>query len=128
MLDDAHRQLLLREMGYTLWRQRDRSALGNAPATAGALAAATALADRPSAPLPHATDPLWRALLLACAAVDASADSLGWEARTHGPAIEFDGPTLRLNLQALRADGAAKRALWKTLRGLRRQRLSGTRQ
>lgn len=72
------------------------------------------------APRGAAGDPLWQALLRAAGAETVDPATLGWEERLHGPAFDFDGPTLRINLIALRQQPAAKRALWKTLRALRR--------
>ena len=65
---------------------------------------------------------MWQALLRAVHASLEQIDALGWEAVLDGPPYRYDGARLYLNLIALRADPAAKRALWKTLRALRRRR------
>lgn len=71
-------------------------------------------------------DPFWQALLQAAGAPRSDPATLGWEERLDGPAFDFDGPTLRINPIALRQQPQAKRALWKTLRALRRRLLDAS--
>lgn len=127
MLNAERRRQILREMGYRPMRLRSRG-----PATSPATPAAPApMADarQPAARAPASTtapaptDPLWRALLAAAGAAHLQPADLGWEERLSGAPFDFDGPTLRINPIALRQQPAAKRALWKTLRSLRRRHL-----
>lgn len=116
MLEQALRRRILAEMGYPTLRWRGRAPAPSAPAPA--------LPERPAQALASAdpvTDPLWTALLRAVGAVDLDTAELGWERRQDGPAFDFDGPILRINLEQLRRQPRAKRELWKTLRALRRQ-------
>lgn len=133
-LGAGQREQFLRAMGYQPLRLRAAAASSpvvspTAAATAHAQPAAQPAAPKASAP--HArpatgSDPLWIALLAAAAAGPADAERLAWEAVLTGPAFAFDGPRLRINPIALRTDAGAKRALWKTLRSLRRRHLGGT--
>jgi hypothetical protein len=120
MLAHRQRQRMLVEMGYQPLRWRGRTA---PPATqpereAGAALPAAAAAAQAAG---RCADPLWQALLRAAGAAHLDPQALGWEERLDGPAFDFDGPTLRINPIALRRQPQAKRALWKTLRALRRR-------
>ncbi|MCK7593632.1 hypothetical protein [Pseudomarimonas salicorniae] len=122
-LSPSLRLRMLAEMGYQPLRWRGRALPG--AATRAAEAPATQASGRTPAPARHrggaASDPLWQALLLAAGAAHLDPATLGWEERLEGPAFDFDGPTLRINPIALRRQPQAKRALWKTLRALRRR-------
>lgn len=122
MLGQHHRQRMLAEMGYAPLRWRGRAA-ARPPAEPVAPASAAPVRQPPAA-RGALGDPLWQALLRAAGSEHIDPAALGWEERLQGPAFDFDGPTLRINPIALRRQPEAKRALWKTLRALRR-RLSG---
>jgi hypothetical protein len=120
MLAQNHRQRMLAEMGYTPLRWRGRAAAPRVQPPRDAPLEAAAAPPAQPAPGPG-DDPLWLALLRAAGAAHLDPKSLGWEQRLQGPPFDFDGPTLRINPIALRDQPQAKRALWKTLRALRRQ-------
>ncbi|MBD8525615.1 hypothetical protein [Pseudomarimonas arenosa] len=126
MLGQPQREAMLRAMGYRPLRlRRDDAADTGSVATPHALAAAPQPVAQPSPARPSQPtdrDPLWQALLRAVHASLEQVDALGWEAVLDGPPYRYDGPRLYLNLIALRGQPAAKRALWKTLRALRRRR------
>ena len=113
---------MLREMGYQPLRWRGRPAPVATPAqdesSAGAARSATRSSKVPSG---AAADPFWQSLLSAAGAEHVDPATLGWEERLEGPPFDFDGPTLRINPIALRQQPASKRALWRTLRALRRR-------
>jgi len=140
-MDAVARQAVLEAMGYRPYRRRVAGA-GNTwtalPATAlGAGLDAPgedSLPDHrrqpPQASRPAsasiATESVARPKLLQAllsAAAGEAPEPLGWELVESGPPFTFNDDKLRFNLAALRADAGAKRALWKTLRTLRRQRL-----
>jgi len=114
----AEQQRLLQGMGYTLLRRADAPRAPSQvaepepvfqPAGSGA---ATAAPAQPSA-APH---PLWSQILLA---LNAPPERAGLFLADSGPALQFEGDRLGLNLDALRRDPVAKRRLWQTLRALR---------
>jgi hypothetical protein len=126
----------LREMGYRPMALRRTTAHGDAHAEIDAARAAPASTPTVTQPVPsdargaeaHA-DPtaaagtaLWTALLHACDAEPADAEVLGWKQSCIDQAFAFVGAELHFNLSLLRRQPAAKRALWRTLRALRRQR------
>lgn len=123
-MDHDVRQRLLHAMGYSLLQRRTHAAAGERAerpaATALPRAGTEAAAAAPASPL-------WPALLKAAAASLEQAERLGWECTEQGPPFAFAGATLRINLSALRGDPGAKRALWKTLRPLRRQPIGAAR-
>ena len=121
-MEHAARQLLLQAMGYSLLQRRTQGAMVEVTATPSRPAQpATAPMPRNAAAPPAAA--LWGALLKAAGTSAEHVARLGWECTEHGPPFAFVGAQLRLNLAALRGDPPAKRALWKTLRPLRRQQL-----
>lgn len=115
------RERWLRAMGYTPWVLRGRAdAAAHRPKDAEVTGAEAA--DPPqSGAGPH---PLLDALLAAAGATGSNPESLGWRLRDEGEAFAFEGADLWLNLAALSRTPSAKRALWRTLRALRRQRLA----
>lgn len=117
---------MLREMGYQPLRWRERP-VAAAPTAADSPRSPAATAGHPAYRRGAVSDPFWQALLVAAGAEQADPATLGWEERLEGPAFDFDGPTLRINPIALRQQPAAKRALWRTLRALRRRLLAGSR-
>ena len=130
MLDQTQRDAMLRAMGYRPLRLRGTTAPADPTAPTVDIqgteqAPASRTAPSPRAPQPTDHDPLWQSLLRAVHATAEQADLLGWQATLEGPAYRYDGPRLLLNLIALRGNAGAKRALWKTLRELRRRRQSG---
>lgn len=113
------REQWLRVMGYSPWVLRSRTGEPD-PGTDEADEAAAAGGE---SHVPHeARQPLLDALMAAAGAADSSPESLGWRLRDDGEAFAFEGADLWLNLSALRRTPSAKRALWRTLRALRRQR------
>ena len=114
---------LLEAMGYELLH---RAVAPAGVAAATVQSAATTEKDRPSRPLAAATpsvgpaiateSPLWSHVLRALGGPPERAGLFLLDA---GPALQFDGPRLGLNLAALREDPDAKRRLWRTLRELR---------
>lgn len=119
----AQQRRLLEAMGYVLLQRL-------APPLPAAEVAAGAQAPAPSErPVPHAGDstpiapldaardaPLWSHILRA---LGGPPERAGLFLVEQGPALQFDGPRLGLNLAALRQDPEAKRRLWRTLRELR---------
>lgn len=132
----AQRARWLREMGYRPLLLRRTVADGDTCAEVDALRAApgatppqvkpggTDAEAEPPPPNPavDAGTALWTALLRACDATPADAEALGWKQACTEQAFAFVGAELHFNLSLLRRQPAAKRALWRTLRALRRQR------
>lgn len=109
----SEQQRLLQGMGYTLLRRADTPRAGVAEPRAGEAPAPEAPALNQAGQAPH---PLWTQILHA---LGGPADRAGLFLVESGPALQFDGPRLGLNLDALRQDPDAKRRLWQTLRALR---------
>ena len=136
MVGQLQREAMLKAMGYRPLRLRaspdiEASAMPQAVAAPADHRRSPSLSENqlsPSPPPPSRTslptdrDPLWQALLRAVHASLNQVEALGWEAVLDGPPYRYDGPRLYLNLIALRGNAPAKRALWKTLRALRRRR------
>ncbi len=108
----SEQQRLLQGMGYTLLRRADAPRPGVAEPQADDATTPAAQAQ-PEASQPH---PLWLQILQALGGPAERADLYLVD---RGPALQFDGPRLGLNLDALRHDADAKRRLWQTLRALR---------
>lgn len=135
MVGSSQREAMLKAMGYRPLRLRG---VPNAEPTPTPQLVAAPVEQRstqvprdPPSPAPPQRarasqptdrDPLWQALLRAVHASLDQVEALGWEAVLDGPPYRYDGPRLYLNLIALRGNAQAKRALWKTLRALRRRR------
>ena len=103
---------LLQGMGYTLLQRVGASA----PAETNAMAGASRAAEPEPTRATPAAHPLWTQILRA---LGGPAERAGLFEVESGPALQFDGPRLGINLMALREDPAAKRRLWQTLRDLR---------
>ena len=103
---------LLQGMGYAVL-QHARDA---APAAARSPVPANRVAEPQPASAEPASHPLWTQILRA---LGGPAERAGLFEVDSGPALQFDGPRLGINLMALRGDPAAKRRLWQTLRDLR---------
>lgn len=126
----------LREMGYRPLALRRTTVEGDvhaeveaartapveAPASTESAPADVVAASRNDAAAVDAGPALWIALLHACDAEPAEAEALGWKQSCTDQAFAFVGAELHFNLSLLRRQPAAKRALWRTLRALRRQR------
>jgi hypothetical protein len=109
----SEQQRLLQGMGYTLLRRADAPRPGVAESRPDDVPAQTAPALSEADQAPH---PLWPQILHA---LGGPADRAGLFLVDSGAALQFDGPRLGLNLDALRQDADAKRRLWQTLRALR---------
>lgn len=109
----SEQQRLLQGMGYTLLRRADapRQGVAEGPVDEAPAQIAAAL---PAAGQP--AHPLWTQILHALGGPAERASLFLVDA---GAALQFDGPRLGLNLDALRQDADAKRRLWQTLRALR---------
>jgi hypothetical protein len=124
---DSTQVHLLQAMGYELWQCRGVPADVASPVLAEHRepAAAAAPVDAPAmaAASPAAASPppgLWGAVLAAAGLDAAGAERAGVRRASTGVAIAFRDDELWIDPQALRGDPRAKRALWKTLRALRR--------
>lgn len=108
----AEQRRLLQGMGYALLQRT------GAPASAEAKPAIAANQTTEPAQTfsPAAAHPLWAQILRA---LGGPAERAGLFELESGPALQFDGPRLGINLRALRDDADAKRRLWQTLRDLR---------
>jgi hypothetical protein len=130
---DSTQVQLLQAMGYELWQRRGMAApapavppavppaeVPDAPAPATPTAvAAPAATDAPAAGA-AAPRGLWAAVLAAAGLDAAAAERAGLRRAATGVAIAFRDDELWIDPQALRGDARTKRALWKTLRALRR--------
>lgn len=126
----------LRAMGYQPLALRRSTVVGDVGVeveTPRGLPGETPSVEEPARAGPATTQPnrvstadagtaLWTALLRACDAEPAEAEALGWKQSCIDQAFAFVGAELHFNLSLLRRQPAAKRALWRTLRALRRQR------
>jgi hypothetical protein len=117
----ALQRRLLEGMGYELLQ---RVAAPTSASGAGAAAALPIDQPAPSSGEANPTNarakasdsPLWSHILRA---LGGPPERAGLFLVDEGPALQFDGPRLGLNLDALRRDAEAKRRLWRTLRELR---------
>lgn len=109
----SEQQRLLQGMGYTLLRRADAPRAGVAEQPVDEPPAQAEAGQAEGAAQVH---PLWPQILHA---LGGPAERAGLFLVDSGPALQFDGPRLGLNLDALRQDADAKRRLWQTLRALR---------
>lgn len=108
---------LLEAMGYTLLQR-----VAVAP-PAGAAPAQVEQAPAPKPAVPRNPDKLWQAVLAAASLDDARAAECLLYCASDGQPFAFNGAELHIDPAALRRAPNAKRALWKTLRALRRREL-----
>ena len=109
---------LLEAMGYTLLQRVTVAA----PAAA-APAAPVQVEQAPKPSVPRNPDRLWQAVLAAASLDDARAAECLLYCASDGQPFAFNGAELHIDPAALRRAPSAKRALWKTLRALRRREL-----
>jgi hypothetical protein len=121
---DPNQARLLQAMGYTLLQRRSPAEAGDGAGAAPASPATTTAANAGDA---GAAPALWNAVL-AAAGLDATrAEACGLRRVANGIAFGHHDDELWIDLQALRGDARAKRALWRTLRALRRSERERTR-